>query len=312
MPPVRSYLLRQTYTNANDLTSGHSHHDSLPKKFYEASRHIQSKQRNTNVRSSKQQDVSSKTEQAKETNSNFMDLNEFLNVDNDNDSNDFSNQTESESDPDFPKPTVDLLASLLTLGKMIQNQKQMIQNQLKQQETDTTVPSINGLIDQPSDNGMIDQPSDNGLIDQPSDNGLIDQELEMETNTQSQTQNFSDDVPESYTHQEKEASSLSDDTSPLSKRKVIPEDIKDKDYWNRRKRNNLAAKKSREERRKKELEILETTKHLENENSQLTSILKRLSSRNEWLESRLNDIRSNGRTDKSTGSSSLSSSTEEN
>jgi len=294
MPPVRSYLLRQTYTNANDLTSGHSHHDSLPKKFYEASRHLQSKQRNTNVRSSKQQDVSSKTEQAKETNSNFMDLNEFLNVDNDNDSNDFSNQTESESDPDFPKPTVDLLASLLTLGKMIQNQKQMIQNQLKQQETDTTVPSINGLIDQ------------------PSDNGLIDQELEMETNTQSQTQNFSDDVPESYTHQEKEASSLSDDTSPLSKRKVIPEDIKDKDYWNRRKRNNLAAKKSREERRKKELEILETTKHLENENSQLTSILKRLSSRNEWLESRLNDIRSNGRTDKSTGSSSLSSSTEEN
>ena len=214
-----------------------------------------------------------------------MDLNEFLNVDNDKDINDFSNQTESESDPDFPKPTVDLLASLLTLGKMIQNQKQMIQNQLKQPATDTTVPS---------------------------DNGLIDQELEMETNTQSQTQNFSDDVPESYTQQEKEASSLLDDTSPLFKRKVIPDVIKDKDYWNRRKRNNLAAKKSREERRKKELEILETTKQLENENSQLTSILKRLTSRNEWLESRLNDIRSNRRTDKSTGSSSLSSSTEEN
>jgi len=284
MPPVRSFLLRQTYNNANDLTSRHSHHDSLPKKFYEASR-LQSKQRNTSVGSTKQQDAPSKSEQAKETNSNFMDLNEFLNVDNNDDSNDISNQTESESDPDFPKPTVDLLASLLTLGKMIQNQKQMIQNQLKQQ-TDSSVPS---------------------------DNSLIDQELDMETNTQLQTQNFSDDVPESYIHQqEKEFSSPSDDTSPLSKRKLIPEDIKDKDYWNRRKRNNLAAKKSREERRKKELEILETTKHLEKDNSQLTSILKRLTSRNEWLESRLNDVRSCRRTDKTTGSSSLSSSTEEN
>lgn len=266
-----------------DLTSGHSHHDSLPKKFYEASR-LQSKQKNISVGSSKQQGVPPKSEQAKETNSNFMDLNEFLNVDNNDDSNDLSNQTESESNPDFPKPTVDLLASLLTLGKMIQNQKQMIQNQFKQQ-TDSTVPS---------------------------DNGLIDQELEMERNTQSQTQKFSDGVSESYIQQEKESFSPSDDTSSLSKRKVIPEDIKDKDYWNRRKRNNLAAKKSREERRKKELEILETTKHLEKENSQLTSILKRLTSRNEWLESRLNDIRSCRRTDKSTGSSSLSSSTEEN
>ncbi|MEO0688032.1 MAG: bZIP transcription factor [Cyanobacteria bacterium J06649_11] len=264
-----------------DLTSGYSHHDSSPKKLYESS-YIQSKQRNTSVGSSKQQDVPPKSDQAKETNSNFMDLNEFLNVDSNENSNDISNQTESESDPDFPKPTVDLLASLLTLGKMIQNQKQMIQNQLKQQ-TDSTIPS----------------------------DSLINQELQRETNTQSQSQSFSDHVSESYIEQ-KETSSPSDDTSPLSKRTVIPEDIKDKDYWNRRKRNNLAAKKSREERRKKELEILETTKHLEKENSQLTSILKRLTSRNEWLESRLNDIRSCRRTDKYTGSSSLSSSTEEN
>ena len=211
-----------------------------------------------------------------------MDLNEFLNVDN----NDV-NQTEPESDPDFPKPTVDLLASLLTLGKMIKNQKQMIKNQLKQQ-TDST-SSL------------------------PSENGLIDQESGIETSIHLQTQTFSDEASE-FDTQEKETFSTSDIslTSPRSKRKVIPEDIKDKDYWNRRKRNNLAAKKSREERRKKELEILETTKHLEKENSQLTMILKRLTSRNDWLESRLLDIRSCRRTDNSIGTSSVSSSTEEN
>ena len=40
-------------------------------------------------------------------------------------------------------------------------------------------------------------------------------------------------------------------------RSFVPEERKTEDYWHKRIKNNVAARKSREDRRKKELEILD-------------------------------------------------------
>lgn len=220
--------------------------------------------------------------------SKYMDLNEFFqNIDKNQD----DSSSPGELDPDYPKPTVDLLASLLTLGKMIQNQKQLIQNQSQNASTspsmsNSSLPSLNSFSNY-SENDVNTQSGE-----QPE---VHIENVYLEAG----------DVEEMFPYTQKKT--LSSSSSPLSKRRVIPDDIKDIDYWDRRKRNNLAAKKSREERRKKELEIVETTKQLEKENSQLTIMLKRLTSRNEWLESRLQDIRCRRRNDTLMESSSLSS-----
>lgn len=193
-----------------------------------------------------------------------MDLDEFLQKSDNNNESDSGN---SRINDDYPKPSVDLLASLLTLGKMIKNQKRLIQNQRQTESviSDKAPSMLSSPTNLNCDLMSISSSKDKMCIDKRSD--------KIADNTIVQHHDDKDD-------------SLS------SKRQVIPEEIKDIDYWDRRKRNNLAAKKSREERRKKELEVIEMTKELEIENSQLTVMLKRLTARNEWLESRAQNIQS--------------------
>ena len=54
---------------------------------------------------------------------------------------------------------------------------------------------------------------------------------------------------------------------PRSEKKPIPEDLKDNKYFERRKRNNLAAKKSRDARKSREDEIAIRASFLEKENA---------------------------------------------
>ena len=230
----------------------------------------------------------------KDDNQNYMDLHEFLQQTEKNEDVSNSN-SQSESDPDYPKPTVDLLASLLTLGKMIQNQKQLIHNQTKQitEPIPISIEPPSPIAEQPTTHD-VDEQVDNLNIKHTENQTLVNRAYDIEPE-------------QGFSYDESKTASSSPGNS-FSRRQVVPEEIKDIDYYDRRKRNNLAAKKSREERRKKELEVVETTKDLEKENSQLTLILKRLTSRNEWLESRLQDIRRRRRTDASIESStSLSS-----
>lgn len=280
MPPMRTYLRSQpTFSSVSDLTSVQT--EDVHRKPFDlglSPQTLPTKNNNNKV---------SIVPPSEEPDS-YMDLNEFFQrVDRSDDSS-----GPTESDPDYPKPTVDLLASLLTLGKMIQNQKQLIQNQAKQ---NISLP--------PS---SLDSTS-------AASTSSFNEDMNMLSNLQTESGLICpNDSLENFNSYQESKDSTSSNVSPYSKRRVVPEDIKDMDYWNRRKRNNLAAKKSREERRKKELEVVETTKQLEKENSQLTLILKRLTSRNEWLESRLQEIRLRRRTDRSLESSSLSSSAEEN
>ncbi|XP_018115165.1 thyrotrophic embryonic factor S homeolog isoform X3 [Xenopus laevis] len=56
-----------------------------------------------------------------------------------------------------------------------------------------------------------------------------------------------------------------------AKKIYVPEDLKDEKYWNRRKKNNVAAKRSREARRLKENQITVRAAFLEKENTALRS-----------------------------------------
>lgn len=272
MPPARTIIRGPNFTSVSDLTS------TIRRDLLKPYDHSTITNKYFSVKKGKGKNVTNERQER-----NYMDLDEFLRKADNNDSS--SDPGSRRDDVDYPKPTVDLLASLLTLGKMIQNQKQLIQNQSKQ----TLQSEGNATTD-----GTIDGTTECDITSLSSDN--------EKTNIDENSVNLSaDNFVIDYENEKNQTSSIS------SKRCVIPEEIKDFDYWDRRKRNNVAAKKSREERRKKELEVVETTKQLETENSQLTLMLKRLTSRNEWLESRLQDIRRCKRSPES----SLSSSAEE-
>lgn len=83
-----------------------------------------------------------------------------------------------------------------------------------------------------------------------------------------------------------------DDGSPRSQRRrgnPIPESLKDDSYWVRRRKNNEAAKKSRDAKRAKDLVTAKRAVLLENENSQLKMQLNQIRSENLILRSFLGD-----------------------
>merc|ERR1712046_282545 len=58
------------------------------------------------------------------------------------------------------------------------------------------------------------------------------------------------------------------------KKSFVPQDSKDDKYWEKREKNNVAARRSREARRLKENQISLRTAFLESENAQLKSALE--------------------------------------
>jgi len=83
-----------------------------------------------------------------------------------------------------------------------------------------------------------------------------------------------------------------DDGSPRSQRRrgnPIPESLKDDSYWVRRRKNNEAAKKSRDAKRAKDLVTAKRAAILENENSQLKLQVNQIRSENLILRSFLDD-----------------------
>lgn len=63
----------------------------------------------------------------------------------------------------------------------------------------------------------------------------------------------------------------------------LPDVLKDEAYWERRKRNNEAAKRSRDARRAKELSTIERAKYLEEENLRLSKEVEVLKHENTTL-----------------------------
>lgn len=306
MPPARTILRGQTYSSVTDFTTSDVRRDLQKPYSNSINKNFLGKSGITfpskiPIATSKQKGNSKKKN---EEHNRYMDLDEFLSKADKDDS-------QHESDPDYPKPTVDLLASLLTLGKMIQSQKQFIKSQSIEKETNSTTdnPSSKNVFEhvtEPEKGSHIIKESSECSLESISDKMILGENAKTHSLNSSRRHDQSYEDRHSVYRENKEDKANSSSCSD-SQRCVIPEDIKDIDYWDRRKRNNLAAKKSREERRKKELEVVETAKQLENENTQLTSMLKRLTSRNELLESKLKNIHKWNRTE----SVSLSSSAEE-
>lgn len=63
-------------------------------------------------------------------------------------------------------------------------------------------------------------------------------------------------------------------TIKKSKKQFVPNDMKDEKYWARRKKNNVAAKRSRDTRRFKENQIVIAATYLEHENDELRKQLE--------------------------------------
>ncbi|XP_046390153.1 hepatic leukemia factor-like isoform X2 [Ischnura elegans] len=72
-----------------------------------------------------------------------------------------------------------------------------------------------------------------------------------------------------------------------SKKQFVPDDLKDEKYWARRRKNNMAAKRSRDARRVKENQIALRAGFLEKENITLRQELERLKKENSLLRERL-------------------------
>ena len=77
------------------------------------------------------------------------------------------------------------------------------------------------------------------------------------------------------------------DPKPLirkSKPTKVPPTVKNPEYWDKRQRNNEAAKRSRENRRLKELETIDKAKQLTSQNEELRRRIKELEEKNAYLE----------------------------
>ncbi|XP_076263151.1 PAR bZIP family member Pdp1 isoform X2 [Rhynchophorus ferrugineus] len=72
-----------------------------------------------------------------------------------------------------------------------------------------------------------------------------------------------------------------------SRKQFVPDDLKDDKYWARRRKNNLAAKRSRDARRMKENQIALRAGYLEKENVGLRQELERLKKENLLLQNKL-------------------------
>ncbi|KAJ8922239.1 hypothetical protein NQ315_004176 [Exocentrus adspersus] len=72
-----------------------------------------------------------------------------------------------------------------------------------------------------------------------------------------------------------------------SRKQFVPDDLKDDKYWARRRKNNLAAKRSRDARRMKENQIALRAGYLEKENVGLRQELERLKKENLILQNKL-------------------------
>ena len=227
----------------------------------------------------------------------FMDLNEFFTrsaaVEGPTEDSFKSDET------DHPKPNVNLLASLLTLGKMIQDQKQLKKQQHQQQQENLQNQSILLLQDISSPiisnsvSSTVQLPAiqsvaaPTSLLSTMADDRDFSKLSHLDINS-GQCSNLL--AYKNIQNENQTDRGSFSQTSSLSKRTVILEEIKDLDYWDWRKRISLAANIFCEERRRKELEILEAAKQLEKENSKLATMLKRLTARNELLEGRLREI----------------------
>merc|ERR1712024_381130 len=68
------------------------------------------------------------------------------------------------------------------------------------------------------------------------------------------------------------------------KKSFVPQDSKDDKYWEKREKNNVAARRSREARRLKENQIALRTAYLEKENNGLKAQCDEIKAKNEKLE----------------------------
>lgn len=76
-------------------------------------------------------------------------------------------------------------------------------------------------------------------------------------------------------------------TGTVAQQVFVPEEMKDTKYWMRRRKNNLAAKRSRDARRTKENQIIMRAAYLEHENDALHLQVEKMEKENCELRKKL-------------------------
>lgn len=178
------------------------------------------------------------------------------------------------------KSSVDLLASLVALGKIIAE---------RQTKPSESVPTISLLSSTATiENNVYMTPSSKHLSGfQSSSSSSSSKESEDVINSNLKSSNGDTLSTSSFSKGEKcTFMPGTDEYVPKSRNRrfIIPGDMKDTDYWTRRERNNRAARKSREQRRMKEMDVLNMVKKIEDENTKLTADYNRLQALNKSLE----------------------------
>jgi len=98
---------------------------------------------------------------------------------------------------------------------------------------------------------------------------LMTQQHQLQQQQQQQQQGNQQDAEPPQSHLVAKALASATMRRPRSEKKPIPEDLKDMKYYERRRRNNLAAKRSRDMRKNREDQVTIRANYLEKENSVL-------------------------------------------
>jgi len=99
------------------------------------------------------------------------------------------------------------------------------------------------------------------------------QQLALQQQSQTNTSTF-DPAKHSFSPEELQVAPVRSKT----KKRPVPDSEKDASYWERRKKNNLAAKRSRESRRNRDNQVTLRTAFLERENAKLRDEINRVRS----------------------------------
>ncbi|XP_063414313.1 thyrotroph embryonic factor-like isoform X2 [Mytilus trossulus] len=152
-------------------------------------------------------------------------------------------------------------------------------------------------IQSPQEDDMEDSDSDDESCEEEKKKDVVESgcplDINIEFNVAEQDVILST-VPGEETFNPKERKFSEDELKPQpmikkSRKVFVPDEQKDDKYWCRRKKNNVAAKRSRDARRVKENQIAMRASYLEKCNNTLTAEVQKLKKENAQLKKSLED-----------------------
>lgn len=187
-----------------------------------------------------------------------------------------------------PPDYMDIDEFLLATGVKLANAKNVLAPSNSQQKSKKTCG--NQDFTYPSSNCELSQRTQNYVNSQRQYNTRRNASSGMQANDKASTASMPQDSRAQDSQQNDNDYKYHYNPVPVKRkaqRQFVSDVEKDDKYWKRRKRNNEAARRSRDMRRQKEIEISMKWKDLEQENARLKKELQKLKDRADELERQL-------------------------